>query len=90
MVATLLRSRISVVWLALIGATSLSWWLGAGHGIGSESVSSLVVILVAVSKQALVGSYFMELRHAPVALRSMFAGYCLTLCGLLLGMFLLV
>jgi hypothetical protein len=52
-----------------------------------HSSSSVAICVVAVFKVRLVGMYFMELRHAPLALRGMFEGYCLALLGLLIGMY---
>jgi hypothetical protein len=85
----LLRNRVSIVWGVLIGATLLSWWLGAGHGIPSPLGASAAVLVVAMVKVRLVGLYFMELRRAPFPLRTVFEVYCLVLTGATLGMLLL-
>ena len=84
----LLRNRISVVWGVLICATLLSWWLGAGHGMSSRLGASAAVLVVAMIKIRLVGLYFMELRHAPLPLRSIFESYCLLLTCATIGMLL--
>ena len=86
--AWLLRSRISAVWSLLIGATLLSWWLGTDHGVGDHTLATLVVIAVAFFKVRCVGLYFMELRHAPVALRLVFEAYVVVVCGVVVGLYL--
>ena len=84
----LLRNRVSIVWGVLIAATLLSWWLGAGHGVSSRLGASVAVLVVAMIKIRLVGRYFMELRRAPLPLRTVFEGYCLVLTCATLGMLL--
>jgi hypothetical protein len=68
--------RSTLVWLILILATCITWWLGTGHtgerGATWE-VSSLVVI--ACVKIHLVGYEFMELRSAPSILRFAFSAW---------------
>lgn len=68
------RSPTSLVWLALMLATAVSWWLGAHHGVGVEE-ATIAVLTVAFVKVRFVGMYFMELRHAPLALRLLFEGW---------------
>jgi hypothetical protein len=84
----LLRNRITIVWAALIGATTVSWWLGTDHGITSARLASIVVLLVAFAKAGFIGMYFMELRHAPAALKILFQGWCIVIYTVVVGMFL--
>lgn len=79
----LLRNRITLIWLLLIGLTLLSWWLGAGHGLGADShtAAGIVVLVVAFAKVRLVGRYFMELRDAPWPLLLSFEAYCAVVCA---------
>lgn len=87
---TLVRTNASLAWLGLATLTVISWALGTRHGLGGSHVpASLVIIVVAVFKIRLVGLYFMELREAPMALRSVFEGYCVALYLLLTAMYLL-
>lgn len=90
-VKTLVRTNASVAWLVLTALTVTSWGLGTQHGFGGGNhvPASLAIIAVAVFKVRLVGLYFMELRDAPVALRSLFEGYCGILFCLLASMYLL-
>ncbi len=79
----LLRSRITLVWLLLIGLTLLSWWLGTNHGLGADrhTAAAIVVMVVAFAKVRLVGRYFMELRDAPRPLLLVFELYCAGVCA---------
>ena len=86
---TLARNRIVVaVWAALVGATALSWWLGAEHGVRDARLASLLVLLVAFAKVLAVGMYFMELRRAPLPLKLLFGGWCVVAYSALAGMYL--
>jgi Prokaryotic Cytochrome C oxidase subunit IV len=72
--APLLRTRTSAVWLVLTLATVLSWALVHNHG--RHTLTALAVIVIATVKVRFVGLYFMELRAAPIALRGIFEAYC--------------
>jgi hypothetical protein len=67
--ADILRGRLGVVWLALVAATCVSWWLGTDHGTDSATLATAGVMVAAFVKVRLVGIHFMELRDAPVWLR---------------------
>ncbi|WP_375482362.1 cytochrome C oxidase subunit IV family protein [uncultured Mycobacterium sp.] len=84
--ALLLRARSTIVWLALVVVTLVSWTLGAEHGVGSGV--AVVVLALAAIKVRFVGLDFMELRSAPSILRAVFEAYCLALWGVLAGMYL--
>jgi heme/copper-type cytochrome/quinol oxidase subunit 4 len=84
---TLLKSRVSLVWLGLIIATLISWRIGTDHGVHAH-LATTVVLLVAFVKVRFVGLYFMELRDAPLPLRALFEGYCLVVCTTLIVMYL--
>jgi heme/copper-type cytochrome/quinol oxidase subunit 4 len=84
---TLLKSRITLVWLALIAATLVSWRVGTDHGLHAH-LATTIVVCVAFIKVRFVGLYFMELREAPVPLRAIFEGYCVVVCALVITMYL--
>jgi hypothetical protein len=90
-IAPLLRTRTSIVWLVLILATLLTWSLGGSHHTpgtgGAHSVAGFSILLIAFVKVRFIGLYFMELRHAPVALRGVFEAYCVVTCGVLVVLF---
>jgi hypothetical protein len=85
----LLRTPATVVWTVLILATIATWTLGTQHGIGSHTLASVAILLIAFSKVRLVGAYFMELREAPNVLRGFFEAYCVVVCTAVVGTFLL-
>jgi hypothetical protein len=85
--ASLLKSRISLVWLALILATLVSWTVGGDHGLTAR-LATTIVVLVAFTKVRFIGMYFMELRHAPLPLKLIFEGYCLVIGAVVLIMYL--
>jgi len=91
-IAPLLRSKITAVWILLVAATLLSWWLGTDHGFGADDhqAAAVIILLVAFFKARLVGSYFMELRDAPPALRWSFEAYIGAVCALLVGAYLIL
>ena len=61
-------ARPVLVWAVLTAATAAGWWIGTGHGVPGRAAAALVVV-IAFSKIHVVGREFMELRHAPPALR---------------------
>ncbi|TQK31520.1 cytochrome C oxidase subunit IV family protein [Arthrobacter sp. SLBN-53] len=82
----LLTNRAGASWLLLVAATVLSWAVGAEHGTGS--LVAVLVLGIAAVKVRLVGLDFMELRHAPIALRAAFEAYCVGLWALLSALYL--
>jgi heme/copper-type cytochrome/quinol oxidase subunit 4 len=68
----LVRHRGSVVWVALVAATLVAWWLSADSGsIGgsARTIGSVTVLAVAMTKVRFVMREFMELRNAPATIR---------------------
>jgi heme/copper-type cytochrome/quinol oxidase subunit 4 len=86
--SALLRGPFVIVWVGLIAATLISFWLGTDHGISSVEARSILIFVVAFVKIRFVGLYFMELKDAPLALRGIFEGYCLVVCLALIGFYL--
>lgn len=62
---SLVLSRITLVWFALLAATLASWEMGHGIGIHSVTHASIAIIIVSFVKVGFVMMEFMELRHAP-------------------------
>jgi heme/copper-type cytochrome/quinol oxidase subunit 4 len=83
----LLKSRITLVWSLLIGATLVSWRVGTDGGLDAQ-LATTIVVLVAFIKVRLIGLYFMELREAPLPLRVIFEGYCAAVCTVVIIMYL--
>ena len=60
--ANLLRNRVTLVWLLLVGATLISFESGtSGHSRSARAI----VLAIAFAKAVAVGRAFMELRDAP-------------------------
>lgn len=89
MLTTLLRDRISVVWFGLVAATLASWILGVGHEL-PDRYAAICIIVIAFAKVHFVGRYFMELRHAPIALTAVFTAWNVLVAALLIGLYLFV
>lgn len=68
------RLHATLVWLALLGATGLAWWLAEGHSTTAHLASALV-IAIAGFKSRLIVLHFMELRSAPLAWRLLIEGW---------------
>jgi hypothetical protein len=83
------KVRSTEVWLLLVAATCLSWWLGTDHAI-SASVTAPVVLVVAFGKARLVTRSFMELQHAPLVLRTLFDIWILVVGGALVILYVLL
>jgi len=82
-------NRATLVWLGLMLLTTISWWSGAGHGLGSDtrSLATAVVLLIAFAKVHLVGMHFMELRHAALPLRLVFEAWVVLVPAALIGLY---
>jgi heme/copper-type cytochrome/quinol oxidase subunit 4 len=83
----LAHDRFTAAWLVLVGATLISWLVGTDHGFDSHTATTTLIMIVAFVKARLVGLYFMELQGAPLPLRGIFEGYCLAVCGMVLGIY---
>jgi hypothetical protein len=84
------RHPVTTVWLLLVVATGASWWLGGGSAAASPStrVATAVLLLVAFIKVRLIVGYFMEVRHAPSALRVGFDVWISLVCLALVVLYL--
>ena len=85
----LVRTPVTLIWLLLMAATGVSMWVAVDHGIDDYQALTAVVISVALVKAYLVGSYFMELRHAPWPLRGAFQAWCALCAVAVLGVYFL-
>jgi caa(3)-type oxidase subunit IV len=78
----------AIVWAALVIFTLLSFVLGGEHVVDNGKLAAAIVLGIGAIKIRLVGLHFMELRHAPVALRAVFEVYCALLFTALMGIYL--
>jgi len=83
--------RATAVWMLLMAATALTWWLGADHtaDLGGGRTWVALAIPVAFLKVYLIGSEFMEVRTAPRALRLVFGAWAVVLTVALTTIYLL-
>jgi len=77
---SMLRHRTTVIWLLLVFATAGSWVLGSEN-------RGTALMLVAFIKVRLVGLHFMELRSAPLALRTLFEAYVVVVFTVVIVMY---
>ena len=80
-------SRIGLAWAGLLIATLVSWELGHGIGIPSVRHASIAIILVSFVEVRFVVREFMELRHAPMALKLLADGWILVVCTVMIGLY---
>jgi len=80
---SLFLNRTTVVWLALVAATGLSWE-SAQLGIADARWLTTGILAVAFIKVRYIGLDFMELRHAPLVLRMIFEAWVAMICAALL------
>ena len=86
---SLLRDRFTIVWLALVAATVVSFWVGTDHGIASSEGRTLIIFAIAFVKVRFIGLYFMDLRTAPLLLRGVFEAYCVVVCLAMMAVYLM-
>jgi len=80
-----------LVWLVLVSATGLSWWLGADRGLGAGTAPATVtgmILLVAFIKVRLVIRHFMEIRRAPLVLKLLCDAWILIVATTIMGLYL--
>lgn len=74
----LIPRRATIVWIGLVVATIVTFWLGFDHplGDGTAGLAAIVAIAIGVGKATAIGLEFMELRHAPPGLKYAFLAWC--------------
>ena len=91
MAGSLLRSRITVFWAALVAATCLSWesagQLGQLAWAGDPRVSGALVLAIAFVKVRWILLEFMELRDAPRPIRGVAEAWAALVCAGLIGLY---
>jgi hypothetical protein len=69
--------RLALVWIVLLALTFGSFVIGIEQGSGFAAQAALIIIGIALFKVRIIGLHYMDLRSAPVGLRTMFEGYLL-------------
>lgn len=69
--------RTTAIWLILVLASFLTWWLGTDdyEDRSGDRLAVAAVIVIAFLKAYLIGMEFMEVRGAPAVLRALFTGW---------------
>jgi heme/copper-type cytochrome/quinol oxidase subunit 4 len=67
---------VNRIWLLLLAATGVTFWLGESGLSGSAGMTPVLVMFgLAFVKALLVMQDFMELRHAPALWRRLLVGW---------------
>ena len=85
---TLLTHHVSKIWLMLVAATGISWWMGGDHnsGLNAGQMASLVLI-IALIKVRFVLRHFMEVNSAGRYLRMATDGWVVIVAAVLLYLY---
>jgi heme/copper-type cytochrome/quinol oxidase subunit 4 len=74
--AAMFSFSVNRIWLLLLAATGVTFWLGESGLSGSSGMTPvLVMFALAFVKALLVMLDFMELRHAPALWRRLLVGW---------------
>ena len=88
-----LKNQVVLVWLVLVLMTSITWAIGVKHGhahSNGPNFAMAAILAIAFLKTQLIGSYFMELRAAPLPLRFAFSGWVVGTGAILIAMYFLL
>lgn len=81
----MLRNPVDRIWLVLLAATVVTWWLGeSGLASSAGAASVLLMFALAFVKGWLIIMDFMELRHAPALWRRVMVGWLAGVIALIL------
>lgn len=75
--------RIDRIWLGLLAATAVTFWVGE-TGTGGGAWPVLTIFVLAAIKGAYIALDFMELRHAPLLWRRLVIGWLALVVALIL------
>jgi hypothetical protein len=75
----------NTLWLLLLAATGVTYWLGESGGMGQPSMVTVSLIFgFALFKGLGVILDFMDLRHAPALWRNLLVGWLVFVIGMIL------
>jgi hypothetical protein len=91
-VTSYVRNPLTIVWAVLTTVTVMSWLTARDGGSAHQlnAAVTVVVLLIAAVKAALVIWNFMEVRNAPTWLKATTGGWLIGLFALLLGFYFVV
>ena len=79
-----LRKRVTMVWLGLMGLTCVTTW-GLSKDLFSPAVAVVGIFAIAGLKVSYVMLDFMELRNAPIPVRVAFQAWPVVVAVMILG-----
>ena len=85
---SLLRERVTVVWLGLMVLTCVTTW-GLSKDLFSPAVAVVGIFLIAAIKVRYVMLDFMELREAPIPVRVAFEAWPVVVAAMILALWFL-
>lgn len=78
--------RTNAIWLALLLATALTWWVGESGAAQRAGLACAVgVLALSTVKGVLIIQDYMELRHAPALWRRLLLGWLWLVVALVLA-----
>jgi Prokaryotic Cytochrome C oxidase subunit IV len=81
---SLLRERVTMVWLGLMALTCVTTW-GLSKDLFVPVVGAVGIFSIAAIKVSYVMLDFMELRYAPIPVRVAFQAWPLAVAAMILG-----
>lgn len=81
---SVLRQRVTVVWLGLMALTCATTW-GLSQDLFRPAVAVAGMLIIAAVKVTYVILDFMELRSAPIAVRAAFQAWPVLVAATILG-----
>jgi heme/copper-type cytochrome/quinol oxidase subunit 4 len=81
---SVLRERVTLVWLGLVVLTGVTTW-GLSKALFSPAVAVVGIFLIAAVKVRFVMLDFMELRRAPIPVRLAFEAWPVVVAGMILS-----
>jgi heme/copper-type cytochrome/quinol oxidase subunit 4 len=81
---SVLRERVTLVWLALVVLTCVTTW-GLSKNLFTPAVAVVGIFLIAAMKVRYVILDFMELRNAPIPVRVAFEAWPVVVAVMILG-----
>ena len=81
---SVLRERVTRVWLGLMALTCVTTW-GLSKDLFSPAVAVVGIFAIAAMKVSYVMLDFMELRYAPITVRSALQAWPVIVAAMILG-----
>lgn len=85
-----LKNKFTYVWILLIAITLISWTLADSYIAGdtkAASIFTIIIILLAFFKVAMVVWHFMEIKIAPLPLKVILTVWIIGVCAAILFLY---